>query len=70
MNNRLAYFINTRLQPGVAGSAKSEPFQRLVCGGKPLKRFFVFPGNHTGLKSGVNEKTHSKTMILATVYAV
>jgi hypothetical protein len=43
MNNRLAYFINTRLQPGVESSAKGEPFQRLICGGKPLKRFLSFP---------------------------
>jgi hypothetical protein len=43
MNNRLVHLINTRLQPGVESSAKGEPFQRLICGGKPLKRFFSFP---------------------------
>jgi hypothetical protein len=40
MNNRLAYFINTRLQPGVGSDMKDKPFQRLICDGKPLKRFF------------------------------
>jgi hypothetical protein len=29
MSNRLAYFINTRLQPGVESGTKDEPFQRL-----------------------------------------
>jgi hypothetical protein len=43
MNNRLVHLINTRLQPGVEGSAKGEPFQRLICGEKPLKRFLSFP---------------------------
>jgi hypothetical protein len=46
MSNRLAYFINTRLQPGVESGTKDEPFQRLVCSGKPLKRFLSFRRLH------------------------
>ena len=48
MNNRLAYFINTRLQPGVESDAKDEPFQRLVCGEKTVKTVFLFPTTAPG----------------------